>query len=126
LFIPTGSDRLDKLMVKNNENKFVDIADKTNITSLNNTIGCISLDLNNDGYDDLITMRDNSTILYKNNKNGKFTPVKLLDHQNMFPNNLYVSKINELEKNDVHKGLLNSNSDDTNKVYHFILDNDKT
>ena len=66
LFIPTGSDRLDKLMMKTKDNKYVDIADKTNIASLNNTIGCIRVDVDKNGYDDLITMRENSTILYKN------------------------------------------------------------
>jgi len=123
LFIPTGSDRLDKLMMKTKDNKYVDIADKTNIASLNNTIGCIRVDVDKNGYDDLITMRENSTILYKNNKNGQFTPIKLLDHDNLHPNNLYVSKLNNLNTN--HKGLLDNKQDDETKIFHFLLKDNK-
>lgn len=122
LFVPTGSNRLDKVIMKK-DNKFVDIADKTNIASLNNTIGCIRVNTDKNGYDDLITMRENSTILYKNNKNGQFTPIKLLDHNNLYPNNLYVSKLNNL--NNHHKGLLKNKHDDETKIYHFILKDDK-
>lgn len=118
LFVPTGSDRLDKLIAKTKDNKFVDIAYKTNLSSLNNTIGCITLDINKNGYDDIIIMRENSTILYKNN-NGQFTPIKLLDHDNFYPNNLYISKLNNLNNN--HKGLLNNKYDDDTKIVHFLL-----
>lgn len=82
LFVPTEKGKSDKLLVKSKkDNKLIDVADKTGLSSKNHTHGCISLDLDKDGYSDLLVARDDGVTLYKNIKGtGQFKAIKLLEN----------------------------------------------
>ena len=58
-----------------------DIISKTNIDSLEATHSAVSVDLDKDGYVDLLVARQTGVFLYKNNKDGIFTKSLLLKKQ---------------------------------------------
>ncbi len=80
IFIGGGEDQDDVLLSYQN-GKLINIIDKTNLSSKSATYGGVSIDLDNDGYSDLIVARQNGVTLYKNNKNGTFSAKKIVNEQ---------------------------------------------
>lgn len=129
LFVGTKKGILDKLLVySKKDNAMIDIANRTNICSTNETYGCIAIDLDKDGYTDLIVARDDGVTLYKNIKGtGQFKPIKLLvksstNTNQTKPIGLLLS--NKNEKQVLHTSNYNDIKNNKNsKMFNFMLAN---
>jgi hypothetical protein len=80
LFI--GSNVSDKLLMYKG-GKYHNIIANTGLSSNFKTYSVINMDLDNDGYADLIVGRENGLFVYFNNKDGTFTSKKIIDTQPM-------------------------------------------
>lgn len=72
IFIGGGNNQNDALFTYKN-GQFTNVIANTGLSSPNPTYGTTSIDIDNNGYSDIITARDNGITLYLNN-NGTFTP----------------------------------------------------
>jgi len=63
------------------DGEMVDIIKNTGLDDLAATHSAVSIDLDKDGYSDLIIARQNGVFLYKNSKNGTFKKSILLEKQ---------------------------------------------
>jgi hypothetical protein len=64
----------------NGDGTFTDVSETSGITKVNGTygLGVLTADFDNDGWPDIYVANDSTqSLLYKNNKNGKFTEVAL-------------------------------------------------
>lgn len=68
------------LLYDKDENRMRNIIEGTGLSSKKATYGAVSIDLDKDGYVDLIVAREDGVTLYKNNK-GIFKPIKIMDKQ---------------------------------------------
>lgn len=77
VFIGGGSEQSDALF-KYNNGYFEDISDLVNLPEKSTavTLGAVSFDMDEDGFNDLLLARDDGVWFLKN-KNGKFTPNRL-------------------------------------------------
>lgn len=94
IFVTGGKGQNDGLLLYNKKTKIMEnIIDKTNLSSKLATYGAVSVDLDKDGYTDLIVTREDGVTLYKNIKNtGKFKIIKIMDKQpNYTPIGLAIS-----------------------------------
>lgn len=77
LFLGGGYNQADAVF-QFSENRFVDISENTGLEKQNNdaTLGSVVMDIDNNGYSDLIIARESGIWLHKN-KNGSFSTSKL-------------------------------------------------
>ena len=80
IFIGGGVNQ-DDLLLENINGKLVNNIQGTGLSSKSPTYGGVSIDMDNDGYSDLIVARQDGVTLYKNNKNGTFSKRKILQEQ---------------------------------------------
>ena len=80
IFVGGGQDQDDALLLYEN-GKLINKIQDTNLSSKSATYGAVSLDLDKDGFSDLIVARENGVTLYKNNKNGMFQKRIILPKQ---------------------------------------------
>ena len=124
LFIPAKKGLRDKLLVFSKKMKsLVNIADKTTLSSLNKTYGCISIDLDKDGYSDLIVSRDDGVTLYKNIKGtGQFKSIKLLGGfvDGKKPIGLILSDNGNILHTSDYKFIKNNSN---SEMYNIFVDN---
>ncbi len=71
IFFGGGANQEDFLISYNN-NKFQNIIANTGISSREATYGATAIDMNNDGFTDLLIARNDGAYLYLNNGNGTF------------------------------------------------------
>ena len=83
---PSGNQgHKDALITYDNEtNSMKDIIDKSGLSEYDATHSAVSIDLDKDGYSDLIIARANGVFIYKNNKNGTFTKRKIMEKRNVY------------------------------------------
>jgi hypothetical protein len=78
---PPGLTGGKNILYHNNGNgTFTDVSESSGITKVNGTysLGVLTADFDNDGWPDIYVADDSTqSLLYKNNKNGKFTEVAL-------------------------------------------------
>jgi hypothetical protein len=118
-FIPTGEGKMDKLQLDNNK-----IINNTVICTDKDTLGCISIDLDNDGYTDLLVNRKDGIILYKNNKNdGSFTPIKIFDNIDSSYVYMIISELNNKNRKNIYTSNNNLHLEKSTKLYHVHLQN---
>lgn len=104
IFIGGGRNQNDSLLIYDN-GKFVDIIQKTNLSSQQATYSAVSFDMDKNGFDDLIVGRDDGVYLYKNlsnNDNLKFEKIKIMDVKDKVPVALSVSDYNKDGKPDIY------------------------
>lgn len=76
VFVGTGAGLNDKLMVEQN-GRWVDIIDQTNLGCTLATYSAGVADVNNDGLSDLVVVREDGVTLYLNLGNGQFEKRKI-------------------------------------------------
>jgi enediyne biosynthesis protein E4 len=105
IFIGGGQDQDDQLLEYNNEtNRMIDIIKKTNISSREPTYSAVSVDMDGNGYDDLLVGRKSGVYLYKYMGNYNFVETKIYnsDGDDKIPLALSVSDYNKDGKPDVY------------------------
>jgi enediyne biosynthesis protein E4 len=86
LFVGGGDNQKDALLMYSTENKkLVDIIDRTNLSDMTNTYCAVSVDLNNNGRNDLIVGRDNGVFLYVNKGELIFDKIQLVEEKDKKP-----------------------------------------
>jgi len=79
IFVGGRRGQNDALYIYDKENKkMIDIIKKTNLSDLAATHSAISIDLDKDGYQDMIIARQSGVFLYKNKKDGTFSKQLIL------------------------------------------------
>ena len=102
VFIGGGVDQ-DDLLLENIGGKLVNNIMGTGLSSKSPTYGGVSIDMDNDGYSDLIVARQNGVTLYKNNKDGTFSRRKILQEQaDRVPIAITVADYNKDGKLDIY------------------------
>lgn len=83
IFVTGGQGQDDALLLYNSDKNIMEnIIDGTGLSSKLATYGAVSIDLDKDGYTDLIISREDGVTLYKNIKgSGKFRSIKIMDKQ---------------------------------------------
>lgn len=83
LFVGGGTDQEDVLLI-NKDGNMVNIIEGTGLSdSTSPTHGGVSIDMDKDGYSDLIIARQNGVTLYKNNKDGTFSKKKIVEESSI-------------------------------------------
>ncbi len=78
LFIGGGENQ-DDVLLTYQDGKLINIIDGTGLSSKSPTYGGVSIDMDKDGYSDLVIARQDGVTLYKNRKNGRFKSKKIMD-----------------------------------------------
>jgi hypothetical protein len=73
LFVAGGKDQPDRLLDLKN-NRWIDLTKDKGISSDKTTYGALSLDINNNGWTDLIVARENGVTIYFNDQAKRFLP----------------------------------------------------
>jgi len=106
IFIGGGKGQNDSLLIyDNNRKQFLELIQKTNLSSPEATYSAVSFDMDNNGFDDLIIGRENGVYLYQNFGNLQFKKTKILSKASMkdkVPLALSVSDYNKDGKPDVY------------------------
>jgi len=106
IFVGGAKGQDDGLLVYDQkQNKMINVINKTNISSLEATYGAVSIDLDGNGYNDLIVSRDDGVYVYLN-QNGDGNFKKKLIHstknKDYIPIGIAVSDINKDRNLDIH------------------------
>jgi hypothetical protein len=84
LFVGGGKNQDDMLLTYQDDDqdgKMIDVIKGTGLSSKSPSHGGVSVDMDKDGYTDLIVAREDGVTLYKNNKDGTFTGKKILEEK---------------------------------------------
>ena len=84
IFIGGGTSQNDSLLIYDKRNnKWVNVIHLTNLSDNESTYAAISIDIDKDGYEDLIVARHSGVYLYKNTKdNLNFKKIKIMTPKN--------------------------------------------
>lgn len=74
-----GGENQDDVLLSYKDGKMVDIIKSTGLSSKSPTYGGVSIDINDNGYNDMIIARDNGVFIYINNGNGTFSKKQILE-----------------------------------------------
>lgn len=103
IFVGGGDNQKDALLYfDNDKKKFINIIDKTNLSSYSNTFSAVSFDLDKDGKNDLIVGRGNGVWLYKSLGDFKFKKIKLVGQLDKVPLAIAISDYNRDGKPDIY------------------------
>ncbi len=103
LFLGGGINQ-DDVLLDYQDGKLVNVIGETNLSDKKYaTYGGVSVDMDKDGYSDLIVARQNGVFLYKNNKNGTFSKKQILQEQSdKVPVSLAVTDYNKDGNPDIY------------------------
>lgn len=103
LFIGGGQDQ-DDVLLKYENNKFVNVIKKLKISSKSPTFSAVSFDMTGNGLDDLIVGRENGITVYVQTKKNKFKPQKIFKFagSDKTPLALSVADFNKDGKPDIY------------------------
>lgn len=103
LFVGGGNNQKDALLLYNTKtNRFDNVINKTNLSSMSNSYSAVSYDINHDGKEDLIVGRQDCVILYKNLGDYKFEEHKLVGKLDKVPLAIAVSDFNKDGNPDIY------------------------
>jgi len=106
IFIGGGKGQNDSLLIyDNNRKQFLELIQKTNLSSPAATYSAVSFDMDNNGFDDLIVGREDGVYLYQNMgniKNLQFRKTKIMNMKDKVPLALSVSDYNKDGKPDIY------------------------
>ncbi len=118
IFLGGGEDQDDVLLYYDGE-KLVNRIQGTRLSSKSPTYGGVSVDLNGDGYSDLIVARQDGVYLYLNNKDRTFSMRKLLDEkQDRVPVAISVADIDKDGQLDIYVSNFIHSKDLMNYQFH--------
>lgn len=103
IFVGGGNEQKDALLWYNPKmQRFVNLIDKTILSSSSNSYSSVSIDMDNDGKEDLIIGRQDGVYLYKNLGNYKFTSIKIVNELDKVPLAIAISDYNKDGKPDIY------------------------
>lgn len=103
IFVGGGDGQDDALLYYDNDkNNFVNVIDKTNISSKSNTYSGVAFDMDDDGKDDLVVGRSDGVYLYKSMGGYKFKMIKIVNKMDKVPLGIAISDYNKDKKPDIY------------------------
>jgi hypothetical protein len=85
IFVTGAQGQDDGLLIYDKEKNIMkNIIKGTGLSSKKATYGAVSVDLDKDGYIDLLVTREDGVTLYKNQKDSTFKPIKIMNKQKGF------------------------------------------
>lgn len=104
LFIGGGEEQEDVLLkYDKKKKKMINIIDNVNISDTSPTYGAVAIDINKDGYEDLIVARQNGVFIYNNDKNGSFIKKQIIkEKKDRVPVSLSITDYNNDGEIDIY------------------------
>lgn len=103
VFLGGGGKQKDALLYYDSQKgKFIDMIDKTNLSSLSPTFSAVSFDMDRDGKNDLVIGRGDGVYLYKHKGGFKFEKKKILEQKDKVPLAISISDYNKDGQPDIY------------------------